>query len=254
MRRFLVVVLTMAILSVSAYAQSVRFGTEAAYAPWSFVDVNGEVAGFEADLVMEICTRRSLDCTLVLNPWDTIIPNLVEGKYDAIIAAMTITLERKKLIDFSAEYYPPHPSRFAMTSAAEVDLDTPNEWVIGAQVGTIQAAYALENLATHNTVLTFETADAAIAGLYNGAVDAVLAGQSYLEPIIAGSNGVLKIHGPMLSIGAGIGIGVSKNNPDLRNALNSALSSLKADGTLDALIKKWFGAGPFYTNCSALLC
>ncbi|MEO0678086.1 MAG: transporter substrate-binding domain-containing protein, partial [Pseudomonadota bacterium] len=64
----------------------VRLGTEGAYAPWNFLDDNGEVAGFERELGDELCARAELTCEWVTNDWDSIIPNLVSGTYDAIIA------------------------------------------------------------------------------------------------------------------------------------------------------------------------
>ena len=88
-----------AALAVPAMAQTIRLGTEGAYPPYNFVNDNGEVDGFERELGDKLCEMTGLDCTWVTNEWDSIIPNLVSGNYDVIIAGMSITDERDEVID-----------------------------------------------------------------------------------------------------------------------------------------------------------
>ncbi len=235
-------------LSGSAYAQEVRLGTEGAYAPWNFIDDNGKLAGFEIELGNELCKRANLECEWVVNEWDSIIPNLIAGNYDAIIAGMSITDERKKSIDFTQDYFPPDPSRYAMASDANIDFNNLSGIKIGVQGATIQAAYVEENFAANNTILSYETADQSIADLTAGNVDVVLADGGFLEPIVEASNGALKFAGPEVMIGGGVGMGLRKEDDELEAKLNAAIDSVKADGTLDKLIAKWFNKGPFYSN------
>ena len=112
-------------------------GTEGAYPPWNYVDDNGEVAGFERELGDELCKRAELNCEWVINDWDSIIPNLVSGNYDTIIAGMSITDERKEKIDFTTNYTQPDPSSY-LAASESADWKT---GVIAAQSNTIQAAY-----------------------------------------------------------------------------------------------------------------
>ena len=231
-----------------ANAQSVRLGTEGAYAPWNFIDDSGKVAGFEIDLGNELCARASLECEWVINEWDTIIPNLVAGNYDAIIAGMSITDERKETIDFTQDYYPPDPSRYAMAASANIDFSALSGVKIGVQGATIQAGYVEENFAANNTILSYETADQSVADLVAGNIDILLADGGFLEPIVEASNGALKLDGPGVMIGGGVGLGLRKGDDDLEAKLNAAIESVKADGTLDGLIAKWFEKGPFYSN------
>ena len=93
-------------------AETVRLGTEGAYAPWNFVNDAGEIDGFERELGDELCKRAELTCEWVKNDWDSIIPNLVSGNYDTIIAGMSITDERDEVIDFTQPYTPPDPSAY----------------------------------------------------------------------------------------------------------------------------------------------
>ena len=112
--------------------KTVRMGTEGAYAPWNFVNDAGEIDGFERELGDELCMRAELKCEWVKNDWDSIIPNLVSGNYDTIIAGMSITDERDEVIDFTQPYTPPDPSTYA---ALDSGLDVEGA-VIAAQAAT----------------------------------------------------------------------------------------------------------------------
>jgi polar amino acid transport system substrate-binding protein len=249
MNRLLVAAAILALTGTAANAQQIRLGTEGAYAPWNFMNEDGQVDGFEIDLGNTICERNGWNCVWVTNEWDSIIPNLVAGNYDAIMAGMSITEERMQSIDFSEDYYPPDPSVFLMAADASFDFDNLSGVRIGVQTSTIQAGYAEENLADGNTILSYETADQAVADLTAGNIDMMLLDRPYLEPIADGSGGALKIDGPAIPIGGGVGVGLRKADDDLEAGFNSALESMKADGSLDALIAQWFdGAGPFYSN------
>ena len=109
-------------MSGAAFADTVRMGTEGAYPPYNFINDNGEVDGFEKDVGDMLCIRANLDCVWVINEWDSIIPNLVSGNYDTIIAGMSITAERDEVIDFTQDYFPPSPSVYMGMSGADIDV------------------------------------------------------------------------------------------------------------------------------------
>ncbi|MEP2202785.1 MAG: transporter substrate-binding domain-containing protein, partial [Tateyamaria sp.] len=166
-----------ALVAGMAMAQDVvRLGTEGAYEPWNYLDDSGEVAGFERDLGDELCKRAEMTCEWVTNDWDSIIPNLVSGNYDAIMAGMSITAERQEVIDFTQGYTPPDPSSYLALSK---DVD-PASAVIAAQTSTIQAAFVAEK---GMTLVEFATPEETIAAVRNGEADAVLADSSYLAAI-----------------------------------------------------------------------
>ena len=209
----------------------VRLGTEGAYAPWNFLDDNGEVAGFERELGDELCARAELTCEWVTNDWDSIIPNLVSGNYDAIIAGMSITAERDEVIDFTQAYTPPDPSTYAAMSDG-VDL---SGGVIAAQTGTIQAGYIAESGAT---LVEFATPDETIAAVVNGEADAVLADDSFIRTAIE-ANGDLMVVGDPVSLGGGVGMGIRESDGDLKAKFDAAIQSMKDDGSLNELIATW---------------
>src|SRR6056297_765824 len=161
MKKLILSTAALAFTASFAMAQDVvRMGTEGAYPPWNFLNDNGEVDGFERDLGDELCKRAELNCEWVTNDWDSIIPNLVSGNYDVIIAGMSITDERDEVIAFSQGYTQPDPSAYLAMSA---DVDLANG-VIAAQTGTIQAAFVA---GTGATLLEFATPDESVAAVRN---------------------------------------------------------------------------------------
>ncbi|SMR71197.1 polar amino acid transport system substrate-binding protein [Aliiroseovarius halocynthiae] len=216
--------------SFAMAADTVRLGTEGAYAPWNFVNDAGEIDGFERELGDELCKRAELSCEWVKNEWDTIIPNLVSGNYDAIIAGMSITDERDEVIDFTQAYTPPDPSAYAAMSA---DVD-PAGGVVAAQATTIQAAFVAEQ---GWTLVEFATPEETVAAVKNGEADAVLADKSFLDTMV-GADGLVLLE-RMEQIGGGVGMGIRESDGDLRAKFDAAIQSMKDDGTLNTMIAKW---------------
>jgi polar amino acid transport system substrate-binding protein len=218
----------------AAAAQTVRMGTEGAYPPYNFINDKGEIDGFEREMGDEACKRAGLDCVWVKNDWDSIIPNLVSGNYDTIIAGMSITDERDEVIDFTDPYIPPSPSAYVALAGEDVDL---SGGVIAAQTGTIQAGHIAE---TGATLVEFATPDETIAAVRNGEADAVLADKDYLAPIVAESGGELAFVGGDVPLGGGIGMGLRESDGELRAKFNAVIAEMKADGTLNAMLANWF--------------
>lgn len=228
-------ILTTAALAFTAQmgmAQDVtRLGTEGAYPPWNFIDDSGEVAGFERQLGDELCARADLTCEWVTNDWDSIIPNLVSGNYDVIIAGMSITDEREEVIDFTQNYSQPDPSAYLATSA-DVDVEGA---VIAAQASTIQAAFVAEQ---GWTLLEFATPEETIAAVRNGEADAVLADKSYLAPVAEEDAELVMLEREEL-LGGGVGLGLRESDTELKEKFDDAIQSMKDDGSLNELITKW---------------
>ncbi len=242
------VVMGAALVSGTAFAEDkLRIGTEGAYAPYNFMNDEGKLAGFEIDLGNELCKRTNMTCEFVANEWDSIIPNLIAGNYDAIMAGMSITDERKKTITFSDEYKPVDPSIYAVKKGAELDFDKLLEGKnLGVQGATIQATFAEEKYKGKATIKAYEKPDQSVADLMAGSVDAVLADGEFIKTAVSGSNGELVVAGPAEIIGGGIGIGMRQGDTKLHEKLNAALAEMKKDGALDELIQKYFKIGPFY--------
>lgn len=235
MKKLILTAAALALTAGMAMADTVRMGTEGAYPPYNFINDAGDVDGFERELGDELCKRAELTCEWVTNDWDSIIPNLVSGNYDTIIAGMGVTEERDQAIDFTNEYIPANLSGFVAMSAG-ADIKT---GIIAAQTGTMQSAFAAEMEGA--TLVEFATPDETIAAVRNGEADAVLADSAYLEPIVAESGGALMFAGEQIQIGGGVAMGIRESDPELKASFNAAIVSMKADGTLNTMIKKWFG-------------
>ena len=232
-------ILTTAAIALSAgmamaQSQTIRMGTEGAYPPYNFLNDQGEVDGFERELGDELCIRAELTCEWVTTDWDGIIPNLVSGNYDTIIAGMSITPERDEVIDFTQNYIPPAASAYVGLSA---DVDVVNG-VIAAQASTIQSGYVA---ASGATLLEFATPEETVASVRNGEADAVFADKDYLVPLVEESGDTLIFVAEDVQLGGGIGMGLRESDTELREKFDAAIQSMKDDGTLNALIIKWFG-------------
>ncbi len=237
MKKLIMATAALALSAGLANAETIRMGTEGAYAPWNFINDKGEVDGFERELGDELCKRAELTCEWVTNEWDSIIPNLVSGNYDTIIAGMSITAERDEVIDFTQAYTPPDPSSYLALSA-DVDVEG---GVIAAQTNTIQAAF----IAEHGwTLVEFATPEETIAAVRNGEADAVLADKAYLAPIAAEEDGLVLLEREEM-IGGGVGMGVRESDSELKAKFDAAIQSMKDDGSLNALITKWEVASTF---------
>ncbi len=225
-----------AFASSSALAQEVvRIGSEGAYPPYNFVNEQNELDGFEREYGDLLCERAGLTCEWVINDWDSIIPNLVSGNYDAIMAGMSITDARREVIAFSDNYQPADTSAYV---TLEGNDESVREGVVAVQSNTMQAGYLAE---TDATLVEFPTPDETIAAVRSGEADAVLADRDFLTPFVEESNGELIFVGEEVPIGEGLGIGLRQSDTELRDTFNAAIAETKADGSLNELILKWFG-------------
>jgi polar amino acid transport system substrate-binding protein len=231
MKTLLLGTAALAMTASFAMADVVRMGTEGAYPPYNFLNDAGEVDGFERELGDELCKRAELTCEWVTNEWDSIIPNLVSGNYDTIIAGMSITAQRDEVIDFTQNYVRADPSSFVGLSEG-MDLSGA---VIAAQASTIQAAH----IATMDaTLVEFATPEETMAAVRNGEADAVLADKAYLEPFVS-EDADLYWAAEDIVLGEGIGLGLRESDTELKEKFNAAIDSMKADGSLNELIAKW---------------
>lgn len=242
--------LAVSLLSTPAMAKewkTVRFGVEGAYPPFSWTESSGEIKGFDIDLANALCAQMKVKCELVAQDWDGMIPALLARKYDAIIAAMSITDERRKKVDFT-EKYARIPNRFVAMKGALLDL-TPEGMAgkrIGVQRATTHDKYLTDNFGSAVTIVRYGNADEAYLDLKSGRVLAVLADASAIDQGLLSKEGGDKFEyiGPSLTdrqwFGDGMGIAVRKTDMDLKTKLDEAIKTLRANGKYQEINKKYF--------------
>jgi arginine transport system substrate-binding protein len=238
-----------AFVSLNAYAAPIKkitFATEATYPPFEFVTPSGELQGFDIDIAKAICAKIKAECVFINQPFDSLIPSLKLGKFDAIIAAMAITAERQKQVDFTVSYYEDTVS-FIGHKEALFDV-TPGKLknkTIGVQQGTTFQTYLEKVYGKDIKVKTYASKESAFLDLKAGRVDAVMGDTPLcLQWLKEHGGGDYKLMGTSTPdpkyFGTGNGIAVKKGNKILLKELNKAITSIKKDGTAKKLEKRYF--------------
>ena len=220
--------------------------TENAYPPLQFLDASGAAIGWEYDAMAEIAKRLNVTVKYENISWDAMIPAVSEGQYDLGMTGITIRDDRKEQVDFSDSYMTSEmvmmvrgdEARF--TDAASFKAD--ETLLMAAQPGTtpfyVGVYEVLDGNEANPRIKLFETFGATVEALKAGDVDLVLtdgtAGAGYVDA----SAGGLKIIGEKLGT-EDFGFIFPKGS-DLVAPMNAAIASMKADGTIEALNKKWF--------------
>ena len=256
MKKLLIAVAVLALVFAAGTVQAkdwkkVRIGVEGAYPPFSSTTPDGKLEGFDIDIAMALCKAMGADCKLVPQDWDGIIPALLARKYDAIIASMSITEERKKKVAFTNKYYNT-PAKFICKKGAMQDFtraqvaDITAGKRVGVQRATIHDRFITEQGAKNVKIKRYATQDEAYMDLAAGRVDMLLADS------VAMSEGFLKkpegqdyqFIGPDLTekkyFGEGAGIALRKKDTDLLEKFNKAIEQIRSDGTYKAIQDKYF--------------
>lgn len=240
----------------SAIAQDVvQIGTEGAYPPWNMTDTAGNLVGFEIDLGNAMCEKMGVTCEWVAQDWDGMIPALLSGRFDLIMAGMSITEERRNAIDFSSGYVT-DPAMFtaakesplAATTTLEEVKATIEGMTVGVQTATIHQNFLDQEMADLIDIRPYDTQENMELDLASGRIDAALADRAAWEAFLATESGAdFTVFGPALNgsefpvFGEGVGVGVRKEDSELLASVNAAMDALKADGTTKALTEEYFG-------------
>lgn len=227
--------------------RAVTVVTENAYPPLQFVDPKtGEAIGWEYDAMNEIAKRLNLAVTYENSSWDAMIPAVSEGQYDIGMTGITIRDDRKEKVDFSEPYM--RSEMFMLVRADEERFEDAagfaalDDGLIGAQAGTTPFYVAVYDVLDGNEanprIKIFETFGASIQALQAGDVDLVLTDGTAGAGYVAAHPETFKLIGDPLGT-EDFGFIFPKGS-DLAAPVNAAIAALAADGTFDALNKKWF--------------
>jgi octopine/nopaline transport system substrate-binding protein len=239
--------------SACAAEGELSIGTEGAYPPWSMADAAGNVTGFDADVGALLCAKLQMKCHFVVQAFDGLIPALKAKRFDIIISGMSITADRKKEINFSVGYADlanmfvvPKTSDLAGIKDVDSLLKALDGKTIGVQTGTTHAHFIEKHVPKAN-LKTYDTLDNLQIDLASGRVDAAFADASALQDFLAKPDGKdfqfvdVKIPGKFdPSLGEGLGVGIAKENTELKAKIDKALCALVADGSIGNASEKWF--------------
>ncbi|MCS4260031.1 amino acid ABC transporter substrate-binding protein (PAAT family) [Pseudomonas protegens] len=231
------------IAASTAQAETLKIATEGAYPPFNYVDSNNQLHGFDVDIANALCERMKVECQIVAQDWEGIIPALLAKKYDAVVASMIATDERKKKIAFSNHYY-----RTPLSVAVPKDSDITDAQTnfkgrtVGGQASSTQAIYAEDHYGPAGADVKFyPTLDEANSDLAAGRVDGVIADKF---PLLAWAESTgkdcCKIIGDVNGTTADASIAVRKEDNALRERLNKALDEIVADGTYKKISSRYF--------------
>jgi arginine/ornithine transport system substrate-binding protein len=236
--------------SVDATARdwnTIRVGVDATYKPFTYKSPDGQLTGFDVDIANALCAEMKAKCSFVESSWEGIIPGLRANKFDAIISSMSITDDRKKAVDFTDKYY--STPTFVIAKAGSIDGSTAS--LKGKRVGVLKASvqetYAKAVLAPAGvSVVSYDSTQQSYIDLKSGRIDAVVVDK------FEGKGGFLDTPdgkgfafvGPELTdpkyFGTGAGIAIRKSDADLRDRLNVALKTIRANGTWKKVADKYF--------------
>ena len=272
MKKILIYLLSVGIFGIASIAnsQTIRIGTEGAYPPWNNLNSAGELEGAEIDFGNEACERMGVTCEWVTQDWDGIIPALLQGKYDIIIAGMSITEERKEKVNFTTGYMT-DGARFAVlknsglanlniAGMAKVNLNNAGgkeQAAIGqliaamdgktvcVQSSTIHQNFLEKHMSGAVDVKLYQAVDDHNLDLAAGRCDAVLADVGSIIDFMESDGGVdVAFTGPTFSggvFGDGVGGAVRKEDTEILEMWNAAIAEMSKDGTTAEITKEWFG-------------
>jgi octopine/nopaline transport system substrate-binding protein len=259
-------------LATAASAQApaptkIKIATEGAYAPWNFME-GGKLVGFEIELAAELCKRMTIECEVIAQDFDGVIPGLNAGKYDAIMAGMNITPKRLEAINFSRAYaatphgfgvakagplakLPGEGAKFLLATQEAEALKVIEQMkpmlkgkVVGVQVSTINQQFVEKYLKDTVEIREYKTTEQHDLDLAAGRLDAIFVGQGALLATLAKPDFKdLTLAGAGFSggvLGSGVGVGIRKADTALKAKFDEAINSTIADGTMKTMTLKWF--------------
>nr|WP_294867837.1 ABC transporter substrate-binding protein [uncultured Pseudogulbenkiania sp.] len=240
------VALAAPLFASAAQAETIRFGVDLNYPPFSKQGADGKPQGFDIDMAHALCSALKATCEIVPQDWDGLIPALNTNKFDAILSSMQITDERKKAVDFTNKYYN-IPSRIIAKVGTKVDHNSFKGKKIGALRASTQEKFAKDYWGkTGAKIVAYTKSPESFLDLTSGRLDAVfvdgaVGDQEFLKtPRGKGFAFVGPEYADTKYFGLGAGIAVKKGNNALRERLNAAIEQIRKDGSYKKVQDKYF--------------
>jgi len=253
MKRLMTMIALATMLAGRVQAQELRIATSADFPPWEYTDSSGNIIGFDRSVGNEICRRIEVQCVWVNQTYDGLLPGLQVGKFDLVMAGVSITQERAGQVDFTRAYAdaPNHVGTSAGNPVAQAktreELEVALEGkIVGTQIGTTHEMVARAHFKNVDIRL-YERNEQMADDLASGRIDAALVEYSVWEELMKIREGQIELAGPMLTsadyaeFGDGQGIAMKKGQDDLRARMDKAIGDMLTDGTMRKISNEFFG-------------
>jgi polar amino acid transport system substrate-binding protein len=219
--------------------RTLTVGSDTTYPPFESVDQEGNIVGFDVDVVNAICERINCVPEFQTTAWDGIFPALAGGEFDMVASGVSITAERDEIVDFTEPYHEVTQAIAVRVEDEDLTLEdfTGGDLILGAQTGTTNAATAEELVGRDRTRL-YDTFNTAVQALLTGDVDGVDIDDTSADAFAQQYAGELVVNIRDIVSGDELGLVVQEGDA-LVDDLNAGLAAIKADGTLDELVEKW---------------
>ena len=239
-------------LALTVQAADLKVAIDPTYEPFTYKTADGKPTGFDVDIANAICAEMKRNCVFVEQVWDSMIPGLQARKYDVVVSSLSITEERKRVIDFSDRYYKTPSAIVVKKGTAYANPASLKGKRIGVLKGSTQEKWAMGELKPAGvTVVPYEAQDQVYLDIKAGRLDGTVADK-------------VEVHGGFLRkpegkdygyvgpdqyetkyYGDGIGIGMRKGQKDLKDQINKAIKTIRSNGTYNTIAKKYFDFDPY---------
>lgn len=252
----------------ASLADTLKIGTDGGAEPWTFMNSAGELIGFDIDVGNELCTRMNIECEWVVTDWNGIFPALDLGKFDLIMAGVTVTPSRMESMDFSRSYAVSLVSFAAkegseiaaykasvevvnlddLSAGAQAELDNIRKAVSGMSIGIQSGANSIpfvEQYFGDLDLREYEKLESRDLDMQAERLNLGMGGDSYWNKLADKEEVDIVAIGPKFGggiLGGEIGAPIKKGRAELKAAVDAALNTMVADGTLAALAVKWLGS------------
>lgn len=242
----------LAACATMAQAKDLKVAIDPTYEPFTYKTADGKPTGFDVDIASAICAEIKRNCVFVEQVWDSMIPGLQARKYDAIVSSMSITEERKRVVEFSDRYYKTPSAIVVKKGTAYTGPASLKGKRIGVLKGSTQEKWAMGELTPAGvTVVPYEAQDQVYLDINAGRLDGTVADKvevngGFLRKPEGKDYGYV---GPdqydVKYYGEGIGIPVRKGQKQLLGEINAAIKTIRSNGTYDTIAKKYFDFDPY---------
>ena len=242
-----VLALTLAAVMMLAFAacgaptekEVLTMGTNAAFPPYEMVDENNNIIGIDAEIAAAVAEKLGMELEIKDMAFDSLITAVSSGAIDVALAGMTVTEERKEAVNFSDSYATGIQVVIVTDGSAIATIDDLAGKKIGVQSGTTGDIYCAGDYG-EDAVARYDNGALAVQALLNGQVDCVVIDNEPAKAFVEANEGLKILETEYIT--EEYAAAISKENTELLDKFNTALSELKADGTIDEIVGKYIKA------------